>query len=307
MRISEGIKGFFSRGAKQAKEVQNNYPLVQSLVPGNSEALQRDTVTLVNETQGLIFPAPASSPVHDPEIPDRLAQMQPVGGNPSSEISASLDQQEAAASQEAAEKPSELLIVIIDDDPSDVRRAENAAKIGLNGEGKKKENAVCVANNADELFNLAMTGNQGRQADVVLTDGFLGLHEWVPSEECLKKHGLNTSALPEKFLVGLGLNYAALLRLAGFEGKVVLISGDPAKIRDIERTANLLDPSHQLDNYGRPMLNGVTLINGVLHKTAGYMCSVEEGYGFAYKVKYGWTWREAKTFSEAVEILIRES
>lgn len=81
------------------------------------------------------------------------------------------EQAELARKKEDKEVPFDFLVVIADDEPASAQSTRQAAEIALKGDNPSEEkNRVRVVESINELFEIALEGNDGKQADVVLLD-----------------------------------------------------------------------------------------------------------------------------------------
>jgi hypothetical protein len=205
---------------------------------------------------------------------------------------------------EFMELPSGFFTVIADDVVEYADRAEKAVHDGFSS-GNITHGCIHKAKNAMDLFQSALYGKEGQQADVVLLDDRFDddLNNWKPNESDLlllaKQSGIDDSAfkkpehggrqyaeeMPDNLYCPNSTHFAMLLRIFGYKNNIFVLSTQPPEVNYIEGEVRAL--TKYAPNSYNPLfpINGVSTKKPCLGTKMFFTKSVQEGK---------WNWEEVQ-------------
>lgn len=164
----------------------------------------------------------------------------------------------APTAKESKEIPVDYLVVVADDEEHHAQATKQAAQGALSeGEQANKNNDIRIVKDARELLTMALEGNAGKPADIVLLDDRYSHNEggkWNPRlalvEEIAQARGIDYSPYTAKVevekdwdmkatdtFIGMpgSMNFALTLRTLGYKGKIFVVSSGPPEVDQIMR------------------------------------------------------------------------
>ena len=165
-------------------------------------------------------------------------------------------------SSEIVEAPHQyLFLAVVADDEIDVAENTGRALKQVFQEQEQKDGNVKIAQNVMDKFELALAGNAGKPADVVILDDayIQGGGLWRPDSNAIialaessgisffdfekqVKDPWNTESRPIEVLCngGNSTNFALILRALGYAGKIFVVSSAPPEPYEIRDRLNLI-------------------------------------------------------------------
>lgn len=178
------------------------------------------------------------------------------GGKKAGRVPVAPVDNELSAAQEIVEIPHKFFVVVADDE-IDIAEKTGQSLEQIFNEQAREDARVKIAQNAMDIFELALTGNAGRPADAVILDDayiFGGESTWRPEPEDIialaNSSDINFSAFEKPVEIppikgskyrpiellcmrSNSTNFALILRSLGYQGKIFVVSSAPPRPSEI--------------------------------------------------------------------------